>query len=89
MYIRNNWKHFHRILQIPEAILWFSRHLDLVSRENRPNFGKKQPACLDDILVVTKGQHKRELIEVLTILVNAGYRLSEIKRIFSKPKKRG
>ena len=37
----------------------------------------KQPACLDDILVVTKGQHNRELIEVLTKLVNAGYRLNE------------
>ena len=36
---------------------------------------KKHPAWLDDILVVTKGtkeQHKRELIDVLTELENAG-----------------
>ena len=42
----------------------------------------KQPAWLDDILVVTKGtkeQHKRELIDVITKLENAGYRLSENK----------
>ena len=42
----------------------------------------KHPAWLDDILVVTKRtkeQHKRELIDVLTKLENAGYRLSENK----------
>ena len=45
------------------------------------------PAWLDDILVVTKGtkeQHKRELIDVLTKLENAGYRLSENKFEFLK-----
>ena len=39
----------------------------------------KHPAWLDDIIIVTKGskeQHKKELIEVLTQLENAGYRLS-------------
>ena len=47
----------------------------------------KHPAWLDDILVVTKGtkeQHTRELIEVLTKLENAGYRLSENKTEFYK-----
>ena len=47
----------------------------------------KHPAWLDDILVVTKGtkeQHKRELIDVLTKLENAGYRLSENKTEFFK-----
>ena len=42
----------------------------------------KHPACLDCILVVSKGtkeQHKRELIDVLTKVENAGYRLSENK----------
>ena len=39
----------------------------------------KHPAWLDDIIIVTKGpkeQHEKELIEVLTRLENAGYRLS-------------
>ena len=45
----------------------------------------KYPACLDDILVVTKGtkeQHKRELTDVLKKLENAGYRLNESKTEF-------
>ena len=49
--------------------------------------GNKHPAWLDDILVVIKGtkeQHKRELIDVLTKLENAGYRLSENKTEFFK-----
>ena len=40
----------------------------------------KHTAWLDDIIVVTKGskeQHKKELIDVLTRLENAGYKLSE------------
>ena len=47
----------------------------------------KHPAWLDDIIVVTKGskeQHKKELIDVLTRLKNAGYKLSEIKSEFFK-----
>ena len=47
----------------------------------------KHPAWLDDILVVTKGtkeQHTRELIEVLTKLGNATYRLSENRTEFYK-----
>ena len=47
----------------------------------------KHPAWLDDILVVTKGtkeQHKRDLIDVLTKLENAGCRLSENKTEFFK-----
>ena len=42
----------------------------------------KHPAWLDDIIVVTKGskqKHMEELIDVLTRLENAGYRLSESK----------
>ena len=47
----------------------------------------KHPAWLDDIIVVTKGskeEHMRELIDVLTKLENAGYRLSETKSEFFK-----
>ena len=47
----------------------------------------KHPAWLDYIFIVTKGpkeQHKKELIEVLTRLENAGYRLSENKSKFFK-----
>ena len=42
----------------------------------------KHPAWLDDIIVVTKGskqKHMEKLIDVLTRLENAGYRLSESK----------
>ena len=42
----------------------------------------KHPAWLDDIIVVTKGskqKHMEELIDVLTKLENAGYRLSKSK----------
>ena len=45
----------------------------------------KHPAWLDDIIIVTKRpkeQHKKELIEVLARLENAGYRLSENKSEF-------
>ena len=46
----------------------------------------KHPAWLDDIIVVTKGskqKHMEELIDVLTKLENAGYRLSEsISKLF-------
>ena len=45
----------------------------------------KHQAWLDDKLMVTKGtqeQHKSELIDVLTKLENAGYRLSENKTEF-------
>ena len=47
----------------------------------------KHPAWLDDIIVVTKGskeEHKKELIDVLTRLEKAGYRLSENKSEFFK-----
>ena len=47
----------------------------------------KRPAWLDDIIIVTKvskEQHKKELIEVLTRLGNAGYRLRENQSEFSK-----
>ena len=47
----------------------------------------KHPAWLDDIIVVTKGsneEHMRKLIDVLTKLENAGYRLSETKSEFFK-----
>ena len=47
----------------------------------------KHPAWLDDIIVATKGskeQHEKELIDVLSRLENAGYRLSESKSEFFK-----
>ena len=47
----------------------------------------KHPAWLDDLIVVTKAskeQHKKELIDVLTRLENAGYKLSENKSEFFK-----
>ena len=47
----------------------------------------KHPAWLDEIIVVTKGskeQHKKELVDILTRLENAGYRLSESKSEFFK-----
>ena len=47
----------------------------------------KHPAWLDDLIVVTKGskeEHMRELVDVLTKLENAGYRLSETKSEFFK-----
>ena len=47
----------------------------------------KHPAWLDDIIVVTKGskqKHMEELIDVLTKMENAGYRLSESKSEFFK-----
>ena len=49
--------------------------------------GNNHPAWLGDITVVTKGskeQHKKELIDVLTWLENAGYKLSETKSEFFK-----
>ena len=48
---------------------------------------KKHPARLDDIIVVTKGskeEHMKELIDVLTKLENAGYRLNEQNPNFLK-----
>ena len=63
-----------------KKLLRFSGHTDNIPRKNRQNTGNKHPAWLDDILVVTKGtkeKHKREVIDVLTKLENAGYRLSE------------
>ena len=47
----------------------------------------KHPAWLDDIIVVTKRskeEHKKELIDVLTRLEKAGYRMSENKSNFFK-----
>ena len=47
----------------------------------------KHPAWLDDIIVVTKvskEEHKKVLIDVLTGLKKAGYRLSETKFKFFK-----
>ena len=47
----------------------------------------KHPAWLDDIIMVTEGskeEHTKKLIDVLTKLENAGYRLSERKSEFFK-----
>ena len=52
----------------------------------------KHPAWLDDIIVLTKiskEQHKKELIDVLTRLENAGYKLSENKSEFFKRRLNG
>ena len=48
---------------------------------------RKHPAWMDDIIVVTKGfkdEHMKELIDVLTKLENAEYKLSETKSKFFK-----
>ena len=52
----------------------------------------KHPAWLDDIIVVTKGskeQHKKELVDVLTRLENAGYRLAKANPNSLKRKSNG
>ena len=70
-------KGFYGLANIPTI---FQKKIDQ-SQEN------KHPAWLDDIIVVTKGskeQHKKELIDVLTRLENAGYKLSENNSEFLK-----
>ena len=82
MYFCSHWGKLYRLLPISERLLRVSRHSDDISRKNRPNTGEKHPALLDDIIVVTKGSkrnHLDEIIDVLSKLENAGYRLSENK----------
>ena len=70
-------KGFHGLADIPTI---FQEKIDQ-TLEN------KHPAWQDDIIVVTKGskeQCKKELIDVLSRLENAGYRLSESKSEFFK-----
>ena len=87
MYIcRNRWE-LHRLLPFPERVLRVSGHTNDFSRKIDQTLENKHPAWLDDIIVVTKGskeQHKKELIDVLTRLENAGYKLSENKSKFFK-----
>ena len=59
----------------------------IFQEKNDQTLENKHPAWLDDRIVVTKGskeQHKKELVDVLTRLENAGYRLSESKSEFFK-----
>ena len=59
----------------------------IVQEKTDQTLENKHPAWLDDIIVVTKGskeEHMKELIDVLTILENAGYRLSETESKFFK-----
>ena len=58
--------------------------------KNDQTLENKDPAWLDDIIVVTKGSkqnHTEELIDVLTKQENAGYRLSESKSELFKTEK--
>ena len=70
-------KGFYRLADIPTI---FQEKIDQTLQ-------KKHPAWLDDILVVTKSskeQHRKELVDILSRLENAGYRLSERKSDFFK-----
>ena len=70
-------KGFYRLADIPT----------ILQEKIDQTLENKHPAWLDDIIIVTKGskeQHKKELIEVLTRLENAGYRLSGNKSEFFK-----
>ena len=65
-------KGFHGLADIPTI---FQENIDQALES-------KHPAWLDDIIVVTKGskeEHMKGLLDVLTNLVKAGYRLSETK----------
>ena len=80
MYIRNNWRQLHRILQIFKRIYGLADIPTIFQEKIEQTLENQHPAWLDDILIVTKGtkeQHKRELTEIITKFENAGYRLSE------------
>ena len=86
VYIRRNWRELYRLLPFPQG----SQRADkpTIFREKiDQTLENKHPAWLDDIIVVTKGskeEHMKELIDVLTKLENARYRLSETKSEFFK-----
>ena len=80
MYIRNNWRQLHQILQIFKGIYGLADIPTIFQEKIDQTLENQHPAWLDDILIVTKGtkeQHKRELTEIITKFENAGYRLSE------------
>ena len=82
MHTRRDWRKFHRLLPSPQRVLRVSGYTDDLSGKDRPDTENKHPAWLDDIIVVTKGskeEHMKKLIDVLTKLKNAGYRLRETK----------
>ena len=77
----NRWQ-LHRILPVPKRFLRAGRHPHNFSKKIDQTLENKHPAWLEDIIVVTKcskQKHMEELIDVLTKLQNAGYRLSESK----------
>ena len=83
VHICRNRRKFHRLLPFPQGILRVSGYTH--HQKIDQTLENKHPAWLDDIIVVTKGskeEHMRELIDVLTKLENAGYRLSETKSEF-------
>ena len=86
VYIRRNWRELYRLLPFPQG----SQRADkptIFQEKIDQTLENKHPAWLDDIIVVTKGskeEHMKELIDVLTKLENARYRLSETKSEFLK-----
>ena len=78
----NRWQ-LHRILPVPKRFLRAGRHTHNFSRKKTDQTLENQhPAWLDVLIVVTKGSkqnHMEELIDVLTQLEKAGYRLSKSK----------
>ena len=89
MHIRGNRWQLHRILPVPKRLLRTGRHPTIFQAKIDQSLENKHPAWLNDLIVVTKGskqKHMEELIDVLTKLENAGYRLSESKSEFLKRK---
>ena len=87
MYFRRNRRGLFRILPVPKGILRVGGQPTIFQEKIDQTLENKHPAWLDDIIIVTKGskeQHKKELIEVLTRLENAGNRLSGNKSDFFK-----
>ena len=76
----NRGKHY-RLLPFSKRSFRACRHTNNFSKKKfDQTLDNKHPAWLEDIIVVTKGskqKHMDELIDVLTRLENAGYRLSE------------
>ena len=87
MHLRRDRRKFHRLLPFPLGFYGLANIPTIFQEKIDQTLENKHPAWLDDIIVVTKGseeEHMRELIDVLTKLENAGYRLSETKSEFFK-----
>ena len=87
VHLRRDRRKFHRLLPFPLGYYGLANILTIFQEKIDQTLENKHPAWLDDITVVTKGseeEHMRELIDVLTKLENAGYRLSETKSEFFK-----